>query len=87
MQMTVGTVAQALSTAEFSDRYQSGQIVVLQNLGPGNVYTDFTSAVTMGTGLRLQPGDVYEFPRTSNEQEIYLVASAAGTDVRVILVD
>jgi hypothetical protein len=87
MQMTVGTAAVAVGTTEARDSYQSGQVVVLQNLGPGDIYVDFANTVTAANGFKISVNGAYEFPRTANEQEIYVIASVADTDVRVLLVD
>lgn len=87
MQMTVGTSAELVDTVEFSDTSSPGQVVVIQNLGPGDVYIDFTEDVTVGNGLKIGVNGAYELPRTSNESQLYIVASQASTDVRILLVD
>lgn len=81
MQITVGTAATRLVIP-------GSNAPVIQNLGPGNLYVDHDSTVTTATGLKLAVGDVYEFPRDLNQGtgECWLVADAANTDVRYLVV-
>lgn len=86
MQMLVGTTAIEVTTTSYPDLAESGQTVLVQNLGPGTLYVDFLSEVAVGTGVRLKPeGDAYEFKRSAG-QKLYLVASEANTDVRFLAV-
>lgn len=87
MKVTVGTSAVLIPTNEDDDAGQPGQVVVLQNLGPGDVYVDGANDVDTDSGLKVPSGAVYEFPRTQNEFAYWMVASEAATDVRVLVVD
>lgn len=60
---------------------------VIQNLGPGTVYLDTDNdGVTTGDGLRLEPGDAFEFTHAASyETGVWLVSDTADTDVRVIV--
>lgn len=78
-QHTVGTTAQRLAAGIQQPR--------IHNLGPGDVGLAPSTDVTLDTAdLYLKPGEAYEFPTdvaTTPWLEIYAIASAAGTDVRV----
>ncbi len=80
MQMTVGTSAVRLNAPASSTP-------IVQNLGPGSIFIG-DSTVTVATGIKLGPGDVYEFLRDLSQSfgSLYLVADAAGTDVRYLVV-
>jgi hypothetical protein len=81
MKQTVGTTAVKLPVS-------ASQTPVIQNLGPGIVYLDGAGTVAAGTGLKLPVGAVYEVPRdlSSGSGELWLVADAASTDVRFLVV-
>jgi len=61
---------------------------VLQNLGPGVVYLDTSDDVAVATGLQLPVGAAYEWPHDLSQSgsAIWLVATAADTDVRYLVV-
>ena len=62
---------------------------IVQNLGPGILYIGVSSHVTTATGLQIPVHAAYELPRAfdhSQERSIFLIATAAGTDVRVLAV-
>jgi hypothetical protein len=81
MKVTVGTTAMKLPV-------NGSATPVLQNLGPGVLYLDNSPAVDTSTGFQLPAGAVYEFPRDlgAGGGAIYVVASAANTDLRVLVV-
>lgn len=79
MQIIVGTVSQKIPSGGRTRP-------VIQNLGPGDVYIDTEGSVTASSGLKLPVGSVYEFPTAGTLDDIWIVASEAGTDVRVIKV-
>lgn len=81
MQIIVGTTALRLDL-------DSASTPVVQNLGPGALYMDNDPNVTVSTGLKLNVGDVYEFLRDLNQAggDMWLVADAANTDVRILVV-
>lgn len=85
MKLTVGTTPVLVGTDDYPDVGATGQTVVVQNLGTGDVYIDFDAAVTTGTGFKLGVGAAYEFASVSG-QSLYAVASAIGTDVRILVV-
>lgn len=84
--MTVGTSATELDPSGLPDSRESGIIVVLQNLGPGDVYFDFDGAVTTGTGVKIAAGGGYELPRAS-ARPLWVVSDQAGTDLRYVGID
>ena len=57
---------------------------VIQNLGPGDIYLDTDGDVDENSGLKLPVNAVYEFPTAGSLSLIYLVATEADTDVRII---
>lgn len=59
---------------------------LVQNLGPGKVYFDTEEPASTGTGIEIGVGAVYEFPTSSADDDITLVASAEGTEVRAVRV-
>ena len=70
-------------------------LLILQNLGPGNVYMDTASNVTTGTGIKLVVDAGYEFGHQipwgsgvdfpSAGTTIYAIADQAGTDLRTVV--
>lgn len=74
---TVGTTPVKIASA--------GQCPSVQNLGGGALYLDTRSDVAVGTGLKLVVDGIYEFPRDLTK-DLYAVADAAGTDVRILMV-
>lgn len=57
---------------------------VIQNLGPGDLYLDTDGDVDANSGLKLIPTAVYEFPVAGAGMNVWVVATQASTDVRVI---
>lgn len=80
IKVTVGVTAVQLPFGE-ADR------PVVQNLGPGDVYLGDGPTVSANNGIKLEPGVGYEFPNTlkkiSDWKGVWVIASEAGTDVRV----
>lgn len=84
--MLVGTSPELVDTAtEYPDLGVSGQVVVMQNLGPGDIYVDFKDDVSVTSGVKIAASGAYEFPRGAS-QGLYVVASANETDVRIMAV-
>lgn len=84
MKMTVGTAPLLVDTSDtYPDLGSSGQVVLVQNLGPGTVSVDF--AEDPSEGIELNVGASFEFQRAST-QSLYVVSSQAATDVRVVAV-
>jgi hypothetical protein len=59
---------------------------IIQNLGPGNIFFDTEGSVTPEGGLKLVPEAIYEFPTMGTLDDIWIVASEANTEVRVVAV-
>ena len=78
--VTVGTSAVKLAFGP-ADR------PVLQNLGAGDIYFGSTSDVTANNGIKLTINMGYEFPNTLSQipgwSEVWVIASEAGTDLRI----
>ena len=86
MQAVIGTTPVPIATDQYVDVGAAGQVVVVQNLGPGDLYIDFLEGVDSSSGLKLAAGgDAYEFPRATS-QTLYAVATEADTDVRIMVV-
>ena len=77
--ITVGTSAVQIA-------YDPERILVIQNLGTGNVYIDHDPSVTTSTGFKLAADAVYEYPRQLNlgEGAVWIIGDAADTDVRLL---
>lgn len=59
---------------------------IIQNIGPGDVYLDTDQEASTSSGLRIKPGEALSFSGpAATETGIWLVASEANTDVRVVL--
>jgi hypothetical protein len=60
---------------------------MIQNLGPGIVYMDRDEDVDATTGIKLEVGDVYEFPTdvSAGGSSVYLISDTADTDVRYMV--
>lgn len=80
MKVIVGTTPHALVEVT------RNQTPVIQNLGPGDLYLDFSSTVAVGNGLKVVPDGSYEFLHDLPGR-LYLVASQASTDVRILVVN
>lgn len=79
-QVTVGTTAQLLT---LSGRGH----IILQNLGPGNIFFDVDATAASTTGVQIPAGNLYEFlTDAADETQYSVIADAAGTDVRYMIV-
>lgn len=79
-QLLVGTVAQAITAVG------RGRLIV-QNLGPGNLYLDVDVTATAATSIKVPSGSMYEFPTDAGSEASYsVIADAASTDVRYMIV-
>lgn len=84
MKVTVGTAVTELDLSSYSDVGNAGQRkLVLQNLGPGTVYFDTLSDVTTASGVELSVNGSFDLDYV---QPVYVIASAASTDLRVTVV-
>lgn len=77
MQVDVGTTPEKLPVGP-------GSTPIVQNIGPGVLYLDFSSGVSADTGFQIEVGGAYEFPKDL-PKDLYAVASVQ-TDVRILVV-
>lgn len=82
MNVDVTTDAEKLDLSSYKDLGSKGQILVLQNLGPGDVYWDTVAGVSTTNGVKLGTGGGYEL----RLQDVWVVGSAAA-DLRVTVMD
>lgn len=61
---------------------------IVQNLGPGVLYLDHDPEVSVDTGLKVPVDTGYEFARDLSQGggQVYAVADADDTDVRILVV-
>lgn len=86
MQQTVGTTPVLLGVertmGEEGEVMSGFRRALVQNLGPGDVYLDYRSDVSVNDGFQLTPdADPIELP---GMKPVYVVASQVDTDVRFI---
>lgn len=79
MQILVGTTPTSLGAG---DRTR----LVIQNMGPGLVEFGTEGTFAYGQGISLVVSAVYEFPAASSADNIWVVASVADTQIRVVRV-
>lgn len=85
MQLTVGATEVALDTDGYQDQGRSGQILILQNLGGGDVYFDFVAGVSAEDGIKLGANGGYEVPGWTPGMKVYLVSDTEA-DIRYAVV-
>lgn len=82
MNISVGTSQVTLNVkTDYPDVGVTGQTLVIQNLGVGDLYFDFKTGVTLARGVKVAALGAYEVVGYQG-QPVYLIASAASTDVR-----
>lgn len=76
---TVGVAAGEIVATPLTDRAS----ILIQNMGPGDVYLGEDAGVVVGDGLCIPKKSSlqYDFPEAI---DLFLIASAAGTDVRIL---
>jgi len=74
----------ALDLSDYPDAGERGQVLIMQNLGGGDIYFDMVSTVDADSGLKLAANGSYEL--TLVGQTVYVMASADGTDLRYVVV-
>lgn len=79
--LTVSTTPVPLNLTAYADRGPTGRVVVVQNLGPGNLFLDAVNTVAPSTGIKIAVGGGYEIADYKGGP-IFIVADAASTDVR-----
>lgn len=62
-----------------------GERPSIENLGPGALYLGTDDQVTTGNGFRVPVDGAYEWPGDVRKQ-VWAVADAADTDVRILMV-
>lgn len=77
MQMILGTSPLSVGAG---DRTR----LVIQNMGPGLVEFNTEGTFAYGQGISLPVNAVYEFPSSSSTDDIWLVASVAATQIRLV---
>ena len=85
MQLTVEAAPVALDPTDSPDVRESGLILIVQNLGPGDVYFGYTDDVAVASGIKIATGGGYEFPRAP-ARTVWLVSDGTA-DVRWEAVD
>lgn len=82
MKVTVGATPQKLDTSDYPDRGSAGQVLIIQNLGPGEVYFDSTDEVTIETGVQIGVKGGYELSEFTPNTPVYFVATQES-DLRI----
>lgn len=82
--VTVGTSVVSLDLSDYPDQGGTGQVLVMQNLGTGDIYFDMQGDVSASSGVKIAANGFYEI--TLKGQDVYVIASAAGTDLRYLAV-
>lgn len=81
MNVTVTTSQVRLNTSAYADLGTTGQTLVMQNLGDGEVYFDFRTGVTAANGIRLSPNGAYELTNWNASMDVFLISDSSA-DVR-----
>lgn len=82
MKIAVGTTEVELDATDYPDTGGRGQVLILQNLGTGDIYFDFAAGVTATTGIKVAAGGGYEISNFGPGVRIFVIATAASTDLR-----
>lgn len=77
----VSTTPVSLNLSTYADRGPTGQVLVIQNLGPGAVFMDASNTVAPSTGIKIPVNGAYEFLDWRGGS-LFIVSDAADTDVR-----
>lgn len=78
-----GGPAQQIDLSGYEDRGAVGMMVIVQNLGPGDVYVDQADDVTSDSGVKIAANGYWEFSSITGQ---YFVADGGDADVRVTVV-
>lgn len=81
----VTTSAVALDLSGLPDIGPTGQTLVIQNLGPDDLYVDFDEDVAEDNGIKLPANIVWEVPGYVRSRPVYVVSSGES-DVRYTVV-
>jgi hypothetical protein len=86
MQVDVGTSEVELDTSDYPDSGAKGQVLILQNLGAGDIYFDFLTGVDSDSGIKVAAGGGYEVANWGPGSKLFVIASASSTDLRYAVV-
>lgn len=78
-----------MDTSIYPDLRETLQTVVIQNLGPDDLYLDYVSdleELTSESGIKLVPDGIWEIQRYDSSRPLALV-SVGTSDVRVLAFD
>lgn len=78
MQMTVDTDEVDLDTSAYADQAGQGQVLILQNLGSGDLYFDFAPGVDETSGIKIASGGGYEVTNWTASSHIYLMSDTSA---------
>jgi hypothetical protein len=76
-----GAAAVQLDLSDFSDLGEKGFVLIVQNLGTGNVFFDRFDDVTELTGVKIAANGNYEF-KLDGASDLWFMADTADADVR-----
>lgn len=80
--LTDGAAAVQLDLSDYQDLGESGLRVVVQNLGPGDVYFDAADDVDDTSGVKIASGGNWEFVVDRLSFGQYFYADGGDADVR-----
>lgn len=83
---SVTTSPVALDLDGMPDIGSTGQTLVCQNLGPDDLYADFSDEVGPDTGVLIAAGTVWEIASYIPSRPLYIV-SEGTSDVRYLVVN
>lgn len=78
MQMDVSTTEVELDTTDYADAGMKGQVLILQNLGPDDLYLDFLTGVDADTGVKISSGGGYEVTGWSPSMSIFVISDGTS---------
>lgn len=88
MQITLedGADGARLNFEDLPDTGESGQLLIVENLGPGDVYFDRSEEVDPSSGIKLSPDGWWEFPMENTAASMYFTADGGDADLRYTVV-
>ena len=87
--VSVTTTPVSLNVSAYPDLRETLQTVVVQNLGPDNLYLDYVANpedLTENNGIRLVADGIWEIRRYDSNRPITMV-SEGTSDVRILAFD
>lgn len=79
--LTDGAAAQQLDLSDYTDEGTKGFSLVVQNLGPGDVFFDRFSSVDGGSGVKIAANGFWEFD-LNVVPKLYFAADGGDADLR-----